>query len=220
MPAPQLFSVSQITKHIAARLRSDASLRQVWVQGEVFSPRQYASGHIYLTLKDAGAQLKCVMWRSDAVRLQWQPQEGDEVQALGAVDVYPTRGEYQFYVTHLVPMGAGTLQMQFEQLKQMLDQEGLFRPEHKKPLPVFPVRLGVVTSREAAALRDVLQTLQQRWPTVQVVLFPSLVQGESAPLQTGAGPAGSANVPCPARATGCHPDGARGRVSRGLAGFQ
>ncbi len=180
---PLLYSVSEITDHITARLRSDENLQHVWIQGEVSSLSRPASGHMYLTLKDAAAQISCVMWRSQVARLPWWPESGDEIQALGRIDVYRTRGQYQFVMTHLVPVGAGTLQMQFDRLKQKLEQEGLFHPEAKKPLPQFPVRLGVITSREADALRDVLRTLQKRWPVVEVVLFPSLVQGEGAPRQ-------------------------------------
>ncbi len=183
MAAPILYSVAQITQHIATRLRTDEDLQYAWVQGEVSSFSQPASGHIYLTLKDVEAQISCVMWRSQAVRLRWWPEVGDEIQALGRIDVYRTRGQYQLIMTHLVPVGAGSLQKEFDQLQQKLEQEGLFRPEHKKPLPSFPVRLGVITSREADALRDVLRTLEQRWPLVRVILFPSLVQGEGAPLQ-------------------------------------
>ncbi len=183
MTVDSLYTVSQITDRITARLRTDESLQSVWVQGEVSSLSRPASGHMYLTLKDTEAQISCVMWRSQVARLPWWPEPGDEIQGLGKIDVYRTRGQYQFIMTHLVPVGAGTLQMQFDLLKQKLEQEGLFQPEHKKSLPAFPARLGVITSREADALRDVQRTLQNRWPAIQVVLFPSLVQGEGAPRQ-------------------------------------
>jgi exodeoxyribonuclease VII large subunit len=145
--------------------------------------RQYPSGHLYFTLKDADASISCVMWRSAVGRLTWKPEQGDSVLAHGHISVYAVRGNYQLYVDQLQPAGRGDLHTQFEQLRDQLRAEGLFDDEHKRPLPEFPRLLGIVTSPQAAALQDVLNVLRRRYPLAQVLLVPTLVQGDQAPPQ-------------------------------------
>jgi exodeoxyribonuclease VII large subunit len=153
------------------------------LHGEISNPRQYPSGHLYFTLKDEDAAVSCVMWRSAAGRLPWKPEQGDAVLAHGYISVYAVRGSYQFYVDQLRPAGRGDLHARFEQLRDKLKEEGLFDKERKRPLPEYPRALGIVTSLQAAALQDVLNVLRRRYPLVQVLLVPTLVQGEQAPAQ-------------------------------------
>lgn len=182
-PEPTRYSVSQVTARIKALLESDATLQHVWVEGEISNLTRATSGHMYFTLKDAGAQLACVMWRSQAMRLRSLPRDGDRVVVHGAIGVYETGGKYQLYADFLQAAGRGTLTLEFERLKAQLEEEGLFDVQRKRPLPAFPQHIGLVTSREAAALRDVLHTLRRRYPLVEVVFAPSAVQGEEAPQQ-------------------------------------
>lgn len=176
-------TISTLSSHIATLFEGDDLLRDLWVSGEVSSWKRAASGHIYFTLKDAGATISAVMWKGNAFRLNWQPQAGDQVTAHGYVGVYPERGSYQFYADQMRPAGRGQLYAQFEALKAKLAAEGLFDSQGKRPLPVQPRRIGIVTSAGAAALRDILRTLSMRWPLVDVLLFPTLVQGGEAPAQ-------------------------------------
>ena len=174
--------ISEITRRIKGLLTRDPKLQDVWIQGEVSSFTVARSGHIYYSLKDREAQITCVMWSSSARRQRWLPEEGDEVRAYGKVDVYAPRGNYQFITSQLEPEGRGSLYAEFERLRARMQAEGLFdRP--KKPIPAYPQRIGVVTSSEADAWRDVQKTLRERWPNVEVVLFPSLVQGREAPAR-------------------------------------
>lgn len=176
-------TISAVTTHIVNLFEGDELLRDVWLLGEVSNWKKAASGHIYFSLKDAGASLSGVMWKGNAFRHTWLPREGDQVMAHGYVGVYPERGSYQFYADEIRPAGRGQLYAQFEMLKEKLAAEGLFDAERKRPIPAQPRRLGVVTSPGAAALRDVLRVLSQRWPLVEVILFPTLVQGGDAPGQ-------------------------------------
>jgi len=176
-------TISAVTTHIVNLFEGDDLLRDVWLLGEVSNWKKAASGHIYFSLKDAGANLSGVMWKGNAFRHTWLPREGDQVMAHGYVGVYPERGSYQFYADEIRPAGRGQLYAQFEALKEKLLAEGFFDEERKRPIPIVPQRLGVVTSAGAAALRDVLRVLSQRWPLVEVILFPTLVQGNDAPSQ-------------------------------------
>ena len=181
MAEPTIYGIADITRRIASLLRGESDLQNVWIAGEVSQFSQPSSGHLYFTLKDDRAQLACIMWASTARRHRWLPEPGDQIQALGKVDVYEARGQYQFIASRFIPAGRGSLFAQFERLKARFAQEGLFRSDRKRSLPAYPQRIGIVTSPEADALRDVLRTLQNRWPVVEVVLFPSLVQGNEAP---------------------------------------
>lgn len=177
------YTVSQLMAYIRMTVEGDPSLTDVWVEGEVSNFRQVASGHCYFTLKDAGAELRCVMWRDRARLLRALPADGDSVLAHGKIGVYEQRGDLQLYVDTLEPVGVGWLYQEYERLKARLEAEGLFAPERKKPLPRFPRRIGIVTSPDAAALRDILNILSRRYPLAEVILAPTLVQGEDAPPQ-------------------------------------
>lgn len=174
-------TVSALTTHIVSLFQTDDFLRDVYVLGEVSNWKHAASGHVYFSLKDEGASVNAVMWRGSAASHSWLPDNGDQVLAKGYVDVYPERGAYQFYVNRIQPAGRGQLYAQFEALKAKLHEAGLFDPERKQRLPSKVRRLGVVTSANAAALRDILRVLSARWPLTEVVVFPTLVQGADAP---------------------------------------
>jgi len=177
------YTVSQLTGYIRRLIEDDPELSDVWVEGEVSNFSRASSGHCYFTLKDAGSQIGCVMWRSVAKVQDYLPVGGDLVLAHGRVGVYEAGGRYQLYVDQLRPAGVGDLYRQFELLKARLEAEGLFAPERKRPLPRFPRRIGVVTSPSAAALRDILNVLGRRYPLAEVLLAPTPVQGDDAPPQ-------------------------------------
>ncbi len=176
-------SITALTTHIVSLFEQDATLRDVWLTGEVGTWKRAASGHIYFTLKDQGATVNAVMWRGSARAHGWLPQAGDQVLAHGYVGVYPERGAYQLYANRLQPAGRGQLHAQFEALKATLAAQGLFDPERKRAVPGAARRIGVVTSPDAAALRDILRVLAERWPPAEVLLFGTLVQGSEAPPQ-------------------------------------
>lgn len=176
-------SVSEVTERIKALLESDEELADVRVAGEISNLSRPASGHVYFTLKDAGAQIRCVMWRSAVVRLRRLPANGDAVIARGHISVYERDGQYQLYADSLVASGVGDLYQEFERLKAKLEAEGLFDATRKRALPTFPRVLGVVTSPTSAAFQDILNVLRRRFPLIEVALAPTLVQGEEAPSQ-------------------------------------
>jgi exodeoxyribonuclease VII large subunit len=177
------FTVSQLTGHIRRLFEDDPVLDDVWVEGEVSNFSRASSGHCYFTLKDAGAQVPCVMWRNAADAQNYLPASGDQVLAHGNVSVYEAGGRYQLYVDQIQPAGVGDLYTEFERLKAQLEAEGLFDPERKRSLPPLPRRIGVVTSPTAAALRDILNVLERRYPLAEVLLSPTQVQGDAAPTQ-------------------------------------
>jgi exodeoxyribonuclease VII large subunit len=186
MSQPTLFAsvtwtVSRLTQHIRALLESDVVLQDIWVQGEISNLGRPASGHIYFTLKDSGASLRSVMWKGDARRLTLPLQDGMEIEAHGRIGVYEPQGQYQFYADLVRPLGEGLLYQEFLRLKALLEAEGLFALERKRPIPQLPHRIGIVTSATGAALRDMLDTLRRRLPLVEVILAASPVQGEEAP---------------------------------------
>ncbi len=183
---PSLFStqqwtVSKLTFFIRRLLEENETLQDVWVQGEISNLSRPASGHIYFTLKDSSAALKCVMWRTSAMRLGMALQDGMEVEVHGKIGVYEVSGQYQLYADQIRPVGEGALYQEFMRLKAMLEAEGLFAPERKRPIPLLPKRIGIVTSGTGAALRDMLNILRRRLPIVEVLLAPSPVQGTEAP---------------------------------------
>ncbi len=177
------YSVTALSDHIKAILEDDPELGDVWVEGEVSNCRPAASGHWYFVLKDEGATLSCVIWKSSAAALSTLPADGQRFLMHGAVSVYGPAGRYQYYVDHCEPAGLGDLHQRFEALKARLAEEGLFDAARKRPLPAYPMRIGVVTSRQAAALRDICNVLARRWPAAEVRLAPTLVQGDAAPDQ-------------------------------------
>ena len=175
------WSVSDLTAYIRELFDIDFRLKDVEVSGEISNFTRARSGHLYFTLKDDKSQLKCVMWRSAADRLRFEPDNGDAVFARGRVGVYEASGVYQLYADRLEPAGRGNLAEEFERLKARLDEEGLFDPEHKQPIPAVPEKIGIVTSADAAALQDILNVLRRRYPLVSVLIAPTLVQGNTAP---------------------------------------
>lgn len=177
------WSVSELTSYIRELFDIDFRLQDVIVSGEISNFTRARSGHLYFTLKDESAQLKCVMWQSSAKRLRFDPEDGDAVIAQGRVSVYEAGGVYQLYAESLEPAGRGDLALAFEKLKETLASEGLFDEIHKKRIPEIPRKIGLVTSADAAALRDILNVLHRRWPLVSVLIAPALVQGREAPGQ-------------------------------------
>jgi exodeoxyribonuclease VII large subunit len=181
---PRVLTVSAINAYLRRKFEADSTLQDVWLEGEISNWSRASSGHIYFTMKDAKASIRCVIWRSQAGQLLYLPQrDGEAVLAHGRISVYEAGGSYQFYVDDLEPVGQGDLHAQFERLKAKLAAEGLFDAELKQPLPAFPRRIGIVTSPGAAALRDILNVLRRRFPLAQVILSPTPVQGDNAPPQ-------------------------------------
>ena len=176
----QMFTVSELNEAIRDLLDSDLRFFSVCVRGELSNYKVYPSGHHYFTLKDSASSLRCVMFRSWASRLHFRPENGMQVSAVGRVQVYLRDGVYQLYCSELIPDGVGDLQLAFEQLKQMLFQEGLFDTEAKKPLPAFPERIALVTSSAGAAVHDMIRILRARWPMTRVLVVPVRVQGPEA----------------------------------------
>lgn len=180
--APQ-WSVSDITRYLRSLLENNETLQDAWVEGELSNFSRPASGHLYFTLKDSGASLRCVMWKGEAMRLRLPVQDGMLVQVHGRIGVYEPGGQYQLYVDVLRPAGEGQLYQEFLRLKGMLEAEGLFSAERKRATPELPAIIGIVTSPTGAALRDILHTLARRLPLARVVLAPSAVQGQAAPAE-------------------------------------
>lgn len=178
---PGALTVSQVNRYVQDLLAADPLLQDVWVQGEISNFTRAASGHVYLTLKDSGAALKCVIWKTNAGRVRFTLSNGLAVEAHGYVGVYERDGAYQLYIDAIRPAGEGRLFQEFLRLKAQLEALGLFDESRKRPLPSFPRRIGLVTSPTGAALQDMLNTLRRRYPLAEVILSPSAVQGESAP---------------------------------------
>ena len=177
------YSVTEITAYIKERFDGDVSLQDLWLEGEISNWSRSRAGHCYLTVKDADASIRAVVWRSTADRLSFSPEDGQAVLVHGRVSVYEPQGQYQLYVDVLQPTGRGALYAQFEALKERLSAEGLFDSARKRPLTSFPKGIGIVTSPTGAALRDMLHVLGRRWPMVRVLVSPTQVQGASAPPQ-------------------------------------
>jgi len=183
--APQhVYSVAEISREIKMLL--ETTIPVVWVEGEISNLKFHTSGHLYFSLKDKDSQINGVMWRSRNVGLFFTPQDGMKVLALGKVTVYEKRGYYQFDVIKMQPAGIGELQLAFEQLKNKLQEEGLFDEEFKKPIPQYPESIGIVTSPTGAAIQDLLNILNRRFPGIEIVLKPVKVQGEGAASEIAA----------------------------------
>ena len=182
----QVLSITQINEYIRSQMDEDRLLNQVAVRGEISNYKLYPSGHHYFTLKDENAALKCVMFKSNATRLRFRPENGMKVIAMGRITVYPRDGAFQLYCSAMTVDGVGDLYAAFEQLKKKLAAEGLFSPEHKKPLPPFPGTIGIITSSAGAAIHDMLRILNKRYPLTQVRLLPVRVQGAEAPGEIAA----------------------------------
>jgi exodeoxyribonuclease VII large subunit len=178
---PKVYSVTEVTHRIRRLIRGDPTLLEVLVRGEISNFSASAAGHFYFVLKDENCELSCVMFREDAEKVEGKLEDGQKVIARGRIDVYTNKGAYQLYAVEIRPEGLGEFYIAFEKLKKKLEKEGLFKDEFKKPLPSFPKRIGVVTSKTGAAVRDILKILRRRYPVASVVLAPVLVQGDQAP---------------------------------------
>ncbi|MGI6207432.1 MAG: exodeoxyribonuclease VII large subunit [Anaerolineae bacterium] len=181
LPGTAFLTVGQITAHLRSVLLRDDILQDIWVRGEVSGASLSRGGHLFFSLKDSDALIKGVVWAPLSYRLRSQLTDGQEVLVHGRVDLYPQQGVYQLYVDEAMPVGTGIAYLEFERVRAKLEAEGLFDQERKRPLPAFPRRIGVVTSAYGAARRDIENVLRQRWPSVEVVLAGSSVQGDGAP---------------------------------------
>ena len=179
----KILSVSQVNAYIKSMMDNDVLLCNLCVRGEISNYKLYPSGHHYFSIKDADGALRCVMFRGNAVRLRFRPENGMKVLVTGRISVFPRDGAYQLYCTSLTPDGVGDLYVAFEQLKAKLAAEGLFDPAHKKPLPKFPHRIAIITSGAGAAVMDMLRILGKRYPLSKVMVLPVRVQGVEAPAE-------------------------------------
>ncbi|HMD32620.1 MAG TPA: exodeoxyribonuclease VII large subunit, partial [Candidatus Acidoferrales bacterium] len=179
VPDRKVWTVSQLTARIRDLLESE--FEDLWIEGEISNVHSSQAGHLYFTLKDEKAQIRCACFRDKLRGIRFRPEDGLKVTVRGAVSVYELRGEYQVYVTQIEPVGLGALQLAFEQLKQKLEAEGLFDSARKKPLPLLPRRIGLITSPSGAAVGDVLRILRRRFPNLYVLVYPVRVQGAEAP---------------------------------------
>ena len=182
-PDRNILTVTQVNQYLKAKLDGDRLLSAVAVRGEISNYKCYPSGHHYFSLKDGEGALRCVLFRSSAQRLRFRPENGMKVIARGRITVFPRDGQYQLYTDGLIPDGIGELYVAFEQLKAKLQQEGLFDPAHKKPLPPYPERIALITSSAGAAVHDMIRILKARWPAAEVLLLPVRVQGAQAPAE-------------------------------------
>ena len=192
-PGREVLTVAELTARI--RLRLESAYPTVWVEGELSNCRRWRTGHLYFTLKGGAAQIRGVMFRSAFRYLRFEPADGLRVVARGRISVYEPKGEYQLVAEHLEPFGLGARQLAFDQLRRRLEQEGLFDDARKRPLPTLPRKIGVVTSLDGAALRDVLNVLGRRFPNAHLVIGPTRVQGEGAARDVGGALARIARVP-------------------------
>ena len=184
--AQNVLTITQLNEYIRGKMDADPLLNQVAVKGEISNYKMYPSGHHYFTLKDEGGALKCVMFKGNALRLRFRPENGMKVIAMGKVSVYPRDGAYQLYCTAMAMDGIGDLYAAFEQLKQKLAAQGLFDPSHKTSLPKYPGTIGIITSSAGAAIHDMLRILRKRYPLTKVRLLPVRVQGAEAPGEIAA----------------------------------
>ncbi|MDQ0492107.1 exodeoxyribonuclease VII large subunit [Paenibacillus brasilensis] len=180
MAEQRIYSIKDLNRYIRMKLETDQVLSDVWIRGEISNFTHHSSGHMYFTLKDEGSRIRSIMFATHNKRLPFVPKEGTRVIARGNVSVYERDGQYQFYATQMQPDGIGSLYLAFEQLKQKLDAEGLFDIARKRHLPAHPTTIGVITSPTGAAVRDIITTLQRRYPQAGIVLYPVLVQGKGA----------------------------------------
>jgi exodeoxyribonuclease VII large subunit len=180
MDQQNVLSIKDLNRYIRMKLDSDSLLSDVWIRGEISNFTHHSSGHMYFTLKDESSRIKAIMFGSYNQKLPFIPKEGARVLARGNVTVYERDGQYQFYATHMQPDGIGSLYLAYEQLKQKLESEGLFASVHKQTIPAYPRSIGVITSPTGAAVRDIIITLQRRFPQANIALYPVLVQGKDA----------------------------------------
>ena len=173
-------SVSQLTRYIKYKIDNDVNLNEVFLKGEISNFKAHSRGHFYFTLKDENSRINAITFSSQTRKIKFVPQDGMKVLVTGKISVFESSGAYQIYVNDMLEDGVGNLYVAFEQLKNKLTQDGLFREEHKKSIPKIPLRVGVVTAPTGAAIKDIISTIKRRWPLTEIYLFPSLVQGEDA----------------------------------------
>ena len=176
----EYLTVSQLTKYIKYKLDNDVNLREVYLKGEISNFKAHTRGHFYFTIKDEGSRINAVMFASSASKVKFTPEDGMKILVSGRISVYEATGGYQIYVNEMMEDGVGNLYVAFEQLKKKLASEGLFDERRKKPIPKIPEKVGVITAPTGAAIRDIISTINRRFPLTEVILFPSLVQGEGA----------------------------------------
>ena len=173
-------TVTQLTRYIKYKIDNDTNLNEVFLKGEISNFKAHSRGHFYFTLKDEGSRINAIMFASSTKNLKFVPQDGMKVLVTGKISVFEANGAYQIYVNDMLEDGVGNLYIAYEQLKKKLESEGLFREDHKKKIPKIPTNIGVVTAPTGAAIKDIISTIERRWPLANVYLFPSLVQGEDA----------------------------------------
>ena len=173
-------TVTQLTRYIKYKIDNDVNLSEVFLKGEISNFKAHSRGHFYFTLKDENTRINAIMFASSTKGVKFIPQDGMKVLVTGKISVYESTGSYQIYVTDMLEDGVGNLYLAFEQLKKKLEEEGLFREDHKKKIPKIPNRVGVVTAPTGAAIKDIISTIKRRWPLTEIFLFPALVQGEDA----------------------------------------
>lgn len=173
-------TVSQLTRYIKFKIDNDEHLNHVFLKGEISNFKAHTRGHYYFTIKDENSRINAIMFASNANKLKFLPEDGMKIMVTGRISVYEATGGYQIYVEEMVEDGVGNLYIQYEQLKKKLEQEGLFKKEHKKEIPKIPQKIGIITAPTGAAIKDILSTIKRRWPIAETILFPSLVQGISA----------------------------------------
>ena len=173
-------SVNQLTRYIKYKIDNDINLNEVFLRGEISNFKAHSRGHFYFTLKDEKSRISAIMFSSATKNIKFVPQDGMKVLVTGKISVFETTGNYQIYVNEMLEDGVGNLYIAYEQLKKKLEQEGLFKTDHKKPIPKIPNRVGVITAPTGAAIKDIISTIKRRWPLCEILLFPALVQGELA----------------------------------------
>ena len=176
----EYLTVTQLTKYIKYKIDNDINLREVYLKGEISNFKAHTRGHFYFTIKDEGSRINAVMFASSASKVKFTPEDGMKILVTGRISVYEATGGYQIYVNEMMEDGVGNLYVAFEQLKKKLASEGLFDDKYKKPIPKIPERVGVITAPTGAAIRDIISTINRRFPLTEVILLPSLVQGEGA----------------------------------------
>lgn len=177
---PKIYSVSELNNFVKGILDSNENLKYLFVEGEISNFKAHYSGHLYMTIKDETSAIKAVMFAGNASKLRFRPENGMKILAFGTVSLFPRDGSYQLYISDMQPDGIGALSIAYEQLKKKLEAEGLFSPQHKKPIPAFPKRVGVITSATGAAIQDIFNVLGRRYPVAEIVVRSAQVQGEGA----------------------------------------
>lgn len=173
-------TVTQLTRYIKYKIDNDVNLNEVFLKGEISNFKAHSRGHYYFTLKDEGSRINAIMFSSQTNKIKFTPEDGMKVLVTGKISVFEANGAYQIYVSDMLEDGVGNLYIAFEQLKKKLEEEGLFKDIHKKPIPKIPTKVGVVTAPTGAAIKDIISTIKRRWPLTEIYLFPALVQGEDA----------------------------------------